>query len=180
MLKETNLKSYIKEYARKCIREYLEEDEEVVDEMSTTGGVGAISTPMAFQGNKKKNVERKRRMAQQLGYKLTKQGELDVKRSADSLYSEQVEKYLNSVFSLTENVTAELVKTPKPHQKIGKAISEIHKQLKQIECALVRQRKYKVKEGVKSGQLWKRTVSNLGKLESRLHAIAHEIRELKQ
>lgn len=57
----------------------------MIREISTTGGVAGYLTPLAFSGNKKKNVARKVKVAQQNGWKLTSRGTKELKRGSDKL-----------------------------------------------------------------------------------------------
>jgi hypothetical protein len=58
---------------------------QILHEISVTGGGEAYNTPLAFSGNKKKNVKRKANIAQKAGWKLTSRGAADLHRGADKL-----------------------------------------------------------------------------------------------
>jgi hypothetical protein len=192
--KEQQILDYLKTYIEKCIAKHMSGSKEEpaapapmekpVDEMSTTGNVAGFTVPGAFQGNSAKNLERKRRIAQQLGYTISKTGEKDLKKRADKLetvvpeYLEDVKMLSESVLKYTDGIDP--VKYAKPHQRIGKAISEINKQLKEIERGILKTGKLKTEENVPADGLWKRTATQLVKLESRLLNIAREIREMKK
>lgn len=70
---------------REFIRIMIEEELTRLNEMTTTGDVAGYNIPSAFSGNKKKNIRRKTKVAQQLGWKLTKRGRETLSRKADSL-----------------------------------------------------------------------------------------------
>jgi len=81
------------EKLRQYIREILQKE---LDEISTSAGAGPYSTPLAFRGNKNKNVAKMKHTATQMGYKLTPNGQRDLNRQADELkedvQSEQLSK----------------------------------------------------------------------------------------
>lgn len=68
---------------RERIRAIIREEMTRLQEMTTTGNVAGYNIPSAFTGNKPKNVNRKKTISQQLGYKLTKRGHKDLQRGAD-------------------------------------------------------------------------------------------------
>lgn len=68
--------------AEDTLRQYIRQ---VLQEISTTGGVAGYLTPLAFSGNKKKNKTRKAKVAQQNGWKLTSRGSKDLQRGSDKL-----------------------------------------------------------------------------------------------
>lgn len=58
---------------------------QTLHEISTTGSVAGYLTPLAFSGNKKKNIKQKAKIAQKTGWKLTSRGAADLRRGADKL-----------------------------------------------------------------------------------------------
>ena len=68
---------------RERIRNIIQEEIVRLQEMTTTGNVAGYNVPMAFTGNKSRNVRRKAKIAQQLGWKLTRKGKKDLGRGAD-------------------------------------------------------------------------------------------------
>lgn len=68
---------------REKVRAIIREEMTRLQEMTTTGNVAGYNVPTAFTGNKSKNTNRKKKIAQQLGYKLTKRGQRDLHRGAD-------------------------------------------------------------------------------------------------
>lgn len=190
MNNEAKLKEYLQSFIKQEIANYKQNEAPPVMEISTTdSGAGGYLTPGAFSGKSDAAKSKKRKLAQVFGYTLSPQGERDLNAPADRLESvayntlEKVTLMLEGVTNTSATVLNSAPTTPKvlkPHQKIGKAISSINSQIKTISDAMQRQRKLKVKENVNSSHLWKRTISQLHKLESRLLVIAHEIRELRQ
>ncbi len=77
----------LRQYIRKMIQEELTK----LDEMTTTGDVAGYNVPSAFTGNKKKNVRRKAKIAQQLGWKLTGRGAKDLSRGADRILEQHTD-----------------------------------------------------------------------------------------
>jgi hypothetical protein len=165
---EDKLRKYIRKYAKEAIEEMKS-----LKEISTSDGAGPYLTPMAFIGSKDGGKNRMRQISQQLGYKLTPRGEKDLSRSGDRLQEIAI-AYIADLKLMTEDVSI-----LKPHQQLGSAISEINSQLFKIERAIIRQRNFKLKENVQSGTMWKKTMRQLVRLESRLLNIANQLREIR-
>lgn len=149
---------------RKHIREMVKEELSRLEEISTTGNVAGYLTPIAFTGDKQSNAKRVKQLAKMIGYKLTKRGQEDV-RKGDRL-TEGYYDYRND-------------DSMKPHQKIGKAISEVNKQLKVIERMIRMNKRLKKETGTTNDKLWKRTKNQMVKLEGRLTELAAKIREMR-
>ena len=160
-----------KQRFREVIRHIIKQE---LDEMSTTAGAGPYLTPFAFRGNKKSQIARSKHIATDTtGFKLTPRGQQDMNRPADKM--EIVTKQLgeNKYYEYKNDPTAT------PHQKIAKAISELNRNLQEVEKALKINARLKNESGITSEQLWKRTQQGLVKLESRLLNIATRIREIR-
>jgi hypothetical protein len=165
----------LKEVIRKKIAEEFEEE---LTEISTTGAVAGYLTPKAFSPTGDTNKERVKAMAKRIGYSLTHRGEEDAKR-VDKM-QERMLTVKKELTQLTENYYKyRNDDTALPHQKIGKAISEINKQLKMVEKALNYNNRLKNEYGISNESLWKRTQHQMTKLEGRLIEIARRLREMR-
>lgn len=69
--------------------------------------------------------------------------------------------------------------TKTPRQKIGKAITEIHKQLREVERVVKRTQRLKKETGTSNGALWNRTNAAMMKIETRMHKISQTIRKMR-
>ena len=69
--------------------------------------------------------------------------------------------------------------TTSPKMKIGKAISEINKQLTEMSKVVKRSARLKTEMGVPNSDLWKRTNASLMKIEQRMTGIAQQIRGMR-
>lgn len=69
--------------------------------------------------------------------------------------------------------------TATPKMKIGKVISEINKQLREMERVVRRTSRLKKEMGVPNSGLWQRTNNALMKMESRMHRISQTIRNMR-
>lgn len=69
--------------------------------------------------------------------------------------------------------------TTTPRQKIGGVISEMNKQLGEMEKVVKRSQRLKTELGVPNSGLWKRTNNALMKIESRMHRISQTIRNMR-
>jgi hypothetical protein len=137
---------------------------EIVNEISTTGGVAGYLTPNAFVGDKHDNKKHMDSLVKRIGYTITSRGKSDLKKG-DTL-SENYYQYRNDTTKL-------------PHQKIGNAISELNRQLKLIERALRMNSRLKKEYGVSNEKLWKRTMNQMTKLEGKLVELAGRLREMR-
>jgi hypothetical protein len=129
--------------------EEVECDDDDLEEMTGTAAVPGYLTPNAFSGGKKDNNRRKE-IATQLGYQLVKENRwLELKREEST-----------------------------PKAKFGKGISNIRKQLSEIETFINWYSKIKTEGGVKNEDYWVRTQKNLHSIRERLMNISEKIRKL--
>jgi hypothetical protein len=69
--------------------------------------------------------------------------------------------------------------TKTPHRKIAEAISQLNRNLQEIERVIKMNARLKNESGIASEQLWKRTQQGLLKLEAKLLGVATRIREIR-
>jgi len=143
------------------IREMIKKE---LEEVSTSAAAGAFQTPNAFTGGTEKGEKRRKKNATQAGYTLAHQSGED----ADTL-AEARSRYLE--FKSDPTAT--------PKQKIGRAISEINRQLNELARVVEMSAKLKTETNMESSALWKRTGAHLSKMENKLLEISQRIRELK-
>lgn len=156
------------EKLRAFIRKVLEQE---LQEISTSAGAGPYLTPMAFRGNKERNVAKMRTVATQLGYTLSKRGEEELNRRADKLENLAEGKVKYHEYKKDESAS--------PAQKIAKAISEVNKNIQEIERTIKMNARLQKESNVSSEALYRRTQQGLIKLEARLISIAGKIREIR-
>jgi hypothetical protein len=159
------------------LRQYLREEiKRILNEMSTTGNVAGYLTPAAFRGNSEKNVARLKKIATQFGYELTPIGKKQMSAPADKM--EIVKNKLNPLeenrYYAYRNDTSK-----QPHQKLGNAISEINRQLTEIQKLIKMNARLKNEYKIDSSKMWKRTLTGLVKLEAKLIGLAQQIREIR-
>ena len=125
--------------------------ERLIDEMNTTGGVEGYNTPFAFSG---KDGEKKK-----------------AKRQAD----------LTGYTPVNENRWLALKQDESTAQsKIGRGISNINKQLKEMERFLNWYGKIKNESGVNNKSYWKRTNSHIYSIQERLLKLDQKIRQISE
>jgi hypothetical protein len=125
--------------------------ERMIDEMNTTGGVEGYNTPFAFSG---KDSEKKKG-----------------KKQAD----------LTGYTVVNENRWLELKQDESTAQaKIGRGISNINKQLKEMERFLNWYGKIKSESGVNNKSYWKRTNSHIYSIQERLLKLDQKIRQISE
>ena len=153
---------------RKIIQELVSEE---LNEISTSAGAGAYLTPMAFRGNKSQNVKKMKNVATQFGMKLTPRGEKDLTRSADTMENLAEAKVRYHEYKKDPSAS--------PTKKIAKAISEVNKNLEEVERTLRMNERLQSESGISSETLWKRTQGGLIKLEARLLRLAERVRNIR-
>jgi hypothetical protein len=151
------------EKLRELIRELIKKE---LDEATTTDAAGPYLTPMSFRGNKKRGMDRMKHIATQVGMQLTPSGEKEVNKPGDKLYENKYYEYRNDT-------------TKTPHRKIAEAISQLNRNLQEIERVIKMNARLKTESGIASEQLWKRTQQGLLKLEAKLLGVATRIREIR-
>jgi hypothetical protein len=125
--------------------------ERMIDEMNTTGGVEGYNSPFAFSG---KDGEKKK-----------------AKRQAD----------LTGYTPVNENRWLALKQDESTAQaKIGRGISNINKQLKEMERFLNWYGKIKNESGVDNKSYWKRTNSHIYSIQERLLKLDQKIRQISE
>lgn len=153
---------------RELIKKTIEEE---LNEMTTTGDVAGYNTPMAFQGNNPKNKARKKGIATQLGMKLTPRGQQDLNQPSDKLENLAEAKMRYHEYKKDESGT--------PTQKIAKAISEVNRNLQEMERVLRMNTRLQKESGLASEALYRRTQQGLLKLEARLLHLAGKVRDIR-
>ena len=156
------------EKLRKLVRQAIEEE---LNEMTTTGNVAGYNTPMAFQGNNTKNKARKKGISTQLGMQLTPRGQQDMNRGADKLEHLEEGKVRYHEYKKDESAS--------PHKKIAKAISEVNKNIQEMERVLHMNTRLQKESGIASEKLYRRTQEGLIKLEARLLHLAGKVRDIR-
>jgi hypothetical protein len=147
--------SNLKELVKNLIDE-IEQEELEVTEATTTSNVDGYNTPNAFKksdGTDEDDTTEDSfvdKLNQSTGYKRVDENRwLDLKREEST-----------------------------PTQKLGKGISNIKRQLSEIETFLNWYSKIKKESGLSSDQYWKRTQKNLFRIRERLNNIATSITKL--
>ncbi len=184
------MEARLKEAIRKYVRE--RNIQKTLDEMSVTGNVAGYNTPAAFTkpgSEKKKN----KRLASVTGGTIVKEGEKDwalgdVPASKDEALPQKptaakdVDKAKVADISgmiVAENRWLELKREmSSPKAKVGRGISNIQRQLSEIEKFVNWYSKIKTENGLKKEEYWKRTNANLYKIRERLMGITEKLRTL--
>jgi hypothetical protein len=122
-----------------------------VDEMNVTGNVDGYGTPFAF-GKGEDEKTKGKRQADLTGYTVVKENRWVALRQEDST----------------------------PTQKIGRGISNINKQLKEMEQFLSWYGKIKNENGVSNKNFWKRTNSHIYNIKERLLKLDQQIRKISE
>ena len=138
---------------RKFVRQIIEE---VLDEISTTGGIAGYEVPHAF--DKKK---RKKNATTSTGYEVVDDEEDELNEGRTRYH-----KLKNDQSRTAKKKIADSIREAK------KAIREVKKTLKVIS-------KYKNEFGYSHEQYWKSTQKNNYKMEEDLLAISQKLKELR-
>jgi hypothetical protein len=187
------MEARLKEAIRKYVRE--RNMKKTLDEMSVTANVAGYDTPAAFSKpgqTKKKN----NRLASVTGGTVVdnlEEGEKDwalgdVPASRDEALPmkpvsvKDLDKAKVADVSgmiVAENRWLELKREDSsPRAKVGKGVSNIHKQLSEIEKFVNWYSKIKTENGLKKEDYWKRTNASLYKIRERLMGITEKLRTL--
>ena len=144
---------------RKLVEDLIAEIEQEnvdIDEATTTGDVAGYNTPNAFKDT----------------------DGTDEDEENDDEFVDAINKG-NGYKRVSENRWLELKKDEStPRQKIGRGISQVNKQLSEIETFLRWYGRIKKESDLNSDQYWKRTQKNLLKIRERLNTIVTQISKL--
>jgi len=139
--------------------------EDLMTEMSSSGGAGAYQTPNAFGNVSDDTVE-------MLGFEKVKAPKKNVKESQFSKMSKEM--------FLSEIAYSAYKKDPigTPKQKINHSINFINRGLKEIEKVVNQNVRLKQEMGVDNGVYWKSSRENLAKISERLLRVSKQLKEL--
>ncbi len=139
----------LKEIIRTIIGEIQNEEE--IEEVSTTGGVAGYNTPKAF-GKPEDEKKKAKRMAKSAGYSV-------------------VHEVTNRYHQLRKEDAT-------PNQKIGVGIRNMRNQLEEIEKFVEWYSKIKTESDLNGSDYWKRTQKHLNVIRERLNKISQKIQNL--
>lgn len=136
---------------------YLElQQEEELEEITTTGAVAGYNTPNAFK----------------------KTDGTDKDNTTDDEFVDRINKS-TGFKRVNENRWVELKKEDStPNQKIGVGLRNVRKQLSEIEKFIEWYSKIKTESGLEQNGYWKRTHRNLRGIKERLNQISQKIHKL--
>jgi hypothetical protein len=187
------MEARLKEAIRKYVRE--RNIQRTLDEMSVTGNVAGYNTPAAF-AKPGQTAKKNNRLAKVTGGTVVdnlEEGEKDwalgdVPASKDEALpmkptaAKEVDKAKVADISgmiVAENRWLELKREESsPRAKVGRGVSNIHKQLSEIEKFVNWYSKIKTENGLKKEDYWKRTNASLYKIRERLMGITEKLRTL--
>ena len=187
------MEARLKEAIRKYVRE--RNIQKTLDEMSVTGNVAGYDTPAAFS-KPGQTAKKNKRLANVSGGTVVdnlEEGEKDwalgdIPASKDEALPikptaiKDVDKAKVADISgmiVAENRWLELKREESsPRAKVGKGISNIHKQLSEMEKFVNWYSKIKNENGLKKEDYWKRTNQHLYKIRERLMGITEKLRGL--
>ncbi len=187
------MEARLKEAIRKYVRE--RNIQKSLDEMSVTGNVAGYNTPAAF-AKPGQTAKKNNRLAKVTGGTVVdnlEEGEKDwalgdVPASKDEALpmkptaAKEVDKAKVADISgmiVAENRWLELKREESsPKAKVGRGVSNIQKQLSEIEKFVNWYSKIKTENGLKKEDYWKRTNASLYKIRERLMGITEKLRTL--
>ncbi len=187
------MEARLKEAIRKYVRE--RNIQRTLDEMSVTGNVAGYNTPSAF-AKPGQTAKKNNRLAKVTGGTVVdnlEEGEKDwalgdVPASKDEALPMKPTAIKNvdkakvadvSGMIVAENRWLELKREESsPRAKVGRGVSNIHKQLSEIEKFVNWYSKIKTENGLKKEDYWKRTNASLYKIRERLMGITEKLRTL--
>ena len=162
----------------KYLEAYLQEEEEELDEMSTTASVPGYQTPYAFTGKKDKYEKRRKQSAE-----TSTDNKIAKKTKKHTTTNESAfKRMMNQMNGLNEVSYRDYKKDPTstPQQKVNRGIIQINKMLGEMERVVNNNIKLKTEMGVQSNHFWKSTGKRFRKINERMIRIANRLRELSQ
>ena len=141
--------SALRDYIREIIKQELEEASVTG---ALDGGEGPPKTPYAFSGGRKKDKDKKDKIAKAGGYMRVKEGKYHDYRNDESM-------------------------TPK--QKIGQSMREVRNALSELSKLIDMNIKLKNELNVNSQSYWKNTHKALHKISERLVKLANKVGQLQ-
>lgn len=187
------MEARLKEAIRKYIRE--RNIKRTLDEMSVTGNVAGYDTPAAF-AKPGQTAKKNKRLANVTGGTVVdslEEGEKDYalgdvpasKKEALPMKPTAAKKMPGAEIAdisgmiMAENRWLELKREESsPRAKVGRGVSNIQKQLSEIEKFVNWYSKIKTENGLKKEDYWKRTNASLYKIRERLMGITEKLRTL--
>lgn len=159
---------------KQLIRELIDE---VLEEMTATGGVAGYMTPNAFRGHRSKKKSTERSMPG--GTVVGSEDEADDTTIGEATEDERlpmVRRGLSEDRNRYRNFkNSDLMKT---HSKISYGIGEAKKMLGEVEYLLGICERLKTEADVPVNNLWARTKPNMREIHSRLKGIARRINRM--
>ena len=149
------------------IEELIQEVENELDEMSTTGNVAGYNTPAAFSDGGRKDKKRKKKIATQFGYKIV--GKMD-----EELNEAKSKRPVNRWLELKNDETMH------PHKKMAMGLKELKYQLRETEKFFNWYNKIKTMNELDSNNYWKRTNKHIYSIKEKLINIAKTIQEIEK
>ena len=187
------MEARLKEAIRKYVRE--RNIQRTLDEMSVTGNVAGYNTPSAF-AKPGQTAKKNNKLAKVTGGTVVdnlEEGEKDwalgdvpaskkealpVKPTAIKDVDKAKVADVSGMI-VAENRWLELKREESsPRAKVGRGVSNIHKQLSEIEKFVNWYSKIKTENGLKKEDYWKRTNASLYKIRERLMGITEKLRTL--
>jgi len=169
------MEARLKEIIRTIVKEIQSEEE--LDEMTGTGAVAGYNTPAAFSkpGQTKKKNNRLASVSGGTVVDNLEEGEKDW-----ALGEEPGAEIADiSGMIMAENRWLDLKREESsPKAKVGRGVSNIQKQLSEIEKFVNWYSKIKTENGLKKEDYWKRTNASLYKIRERLMGITEKLRTL--
>jgi hypothetical protein len=150
----------------------MDEDEEL-DEMSTTAGVPGYQTPYAF-GDADEDTYSQGGMK-----RVKKTNKIFKPMESKSSYK----KMMSEMYGVNEAVSYRQYKkdeSASPSQKVNKGIMEVNRMLAEIEKVVHNNLRLKNETGVDSSSFWKQTSSRINKINERIVRISNKLKELSK
>jgi hypothetical protein len=187
------MEARLKEAIRKYVRE--RNIQKSLDEMTATGNIAGYDTPNAFS-KPGQTAKKNKRLANVTGGTVVdnlEEGEKDwalgdvpaSKKEALPIKPTAAKKEPGAKIAdisgmiMAENRWLELKREESsPKSKVGRGVSNIHKQLSEIEKFVNWYSKIKNENGLKKEDYWKRTNASLYKIRERLMGITEKLRTL--
>lgn len=174
MMRNNDIKQLIKQIKEsKTFQEYVDANEDELQEVNVTGNIAGYDTPNAFASSEKSHEDRVKDSLDTYGYSMVEKTKKKNTVKSESLYK--------SAMSSLHEVSYREFKSDQTRptgRKINDSIKSIDNALREIERAVRHASRLKSEANVDQRTLWKSSHSRLVRIHERLVRIGKKINEL--
>jgi len=164
---------------RKAVTKAVNDEDEELEEMSSTASVPGYQTPYAFGDADEDTIDQGGMKKVPKTNRIFKKMTSTQKMESKSTYK----KMMSEMYGIVNEVSYRDYKkdpTSTPSQKVNRGINEVNKMLSEMEKIVSNNLRLKTEMGVQSNHFWKSTGNRFSKINERMIRIANRLKELSQ